>query len=410
MDEVTCAEVNDEFIEFQQFLPAYVSKKIQSDDAWIDLMPKEAFPDGAGKTYTYPVFGRGHVVGDTFATFDKIGANACDRPKQTVKFGSTTKDVTVREYSQQTELLCISNLQFYWRVNEQLKNTIDQLASITRLTWSQEYQNAYVGELGHIVLADADRTEGGVATDMDPMGNFPATTPTSPLTWGVLEYIRRKLILRYGREGTAGFDNDNRPVFYLFTDTGTQQDLKLQDPNFRDDVRWAYTQKGDDAPTIKGTGLNQKIAYRGFKFTDVDFPPRYSFSGGDYTQIFPYVTVVGTNGDEWELATGYEGADYQLSVIYMTNAMRHLVVKPSAFPTSGYKYDAAQNYAGDMLWKLQATDRECNPNGDKGWWQLNYLWGAQDLRMDDLGYGVLHKVCAAPNDVYACAQNSPSGS
>lgn len=403
MNTITCSQVNDEFIEFQQFLPSYVSKKIQYDDAWISLIPKEPFPDGAGKTYTYPIFGRGHAVGDSFANFTEIGANACDRPVQVVKFGSTTNSVTVREYSQQTELLCLDNLKYYWMVDQQLKNTVDQLANLARLTWSQEYQRAYVSLLGHVILAGPDRTEGTGAA-------FPATLPTSPLTWGILEYVRRKLILRYGREGVAGFDNDNRPVFYLFTDTGTQQDLKLQDPNFRDDVNWAYSTKGDEAPTIHGTGMNQKIAYRGFKFTDVDFPPRYRFSVGAYTQIFPYTTVVGTNGDEWNVSTAYERADVQMSIIYMTNAMKHLVVKPSAFPTSGYKYSAPNNYAGDMLWRMEAVTQGCNPNGDKGWWQLNYLWGAQDLRMDDLGYGILHKVCAAPDDSYACARNSPSGS
>jgi hypothetical protein len=400
---LSCDQVNDEFILFSQLLPSFVSKQIQSDDFYIRSIVKGEWRDGAGQTYSYPIFGRGVVVGDTFAPFQPITAepgNTCDRPTQTIQFGSKNGSVTPRQYSQQTELLCLTNLKYDWMVDEQLSNTVKQMAAISKFTWSQEYQNQYIALSNHIVIAGATATIGS-------NGTFPATTPTTPLTWGLLEWVYQRLIIRYGREGQAGFDPDDRPIFHLVGDTNTFQQLKLQDSNVRDDVRWAFaTHEAKGDPLLSTPGISQQFAYRGWKFNTVDFPARYDFVSGAYVQRFPFVTAPGSNGNVWDINPLWENALYTATVAFLTNVMKHLVIKPTNYP-DGYKYAAAQNWAGEFLWKMEAVTQSCNPNGDKGWWQANYAWGPQGLRNDDLSYVLITQRCAPPIDTYACAAPGP---
>ena len=397
MSDLTCAQAADEFIQFSQLLPSFVSKDIQADNFYNSNVVRADWQNGAGKIYSYPIFGRGVVVGDTFAPFTEISneATACDRPTQTVKFGSKNGTVTPRAYSQQTELLCLSNLQYYWELNLQLENTVTQMAAISKFTWSQEYQNVYIGLVQNKVIANADRTV-GTGT------NFPSVAATSPLTWGILGAIYQKLIIRYGRKGQAGFDPDDRPIFNLVGDSNTFDVLKKSSSNTRDDIRWAFaTEKAQGDPLLSTPGIQGRVAWNGWKFNTVDFPARYDIVGGAYVQRFPMATVGGTDGQEWDINPLWEEARYTVTVVFLDNVMKHLVVKPTNFP-AGYKWSAAQNWAGEFLWKEEAITRDCNPNGDKGWWQANYVWGAQALRADDLGYAIMHTRCQPVDDVYTC--------
>ena len=395
----TCAEVNNDFIEFAQLLPSFVTKQIASDNFYNKAIEKADFKDGSGRQYTYPIFGRGVVVGDAFAGFAELGAegSTCDRPVQTIKFGAKNGTVTSRQLSQQTVLLCLTDLLYKWNVADQLQNTLVQMAQISRFTWANEYQNTYIRLSGNKVIANADRTTTAGAT-------FAPVAATKPLTWGILAYIHQKLILRYGGEGHAGKDADERPIFNLVGSSETFQALKLMDSNVRGDMQWAFATDGAGSPLLQTPGISPRIAYHGWKFNTVDQPARYNQGvGGAYVQVFPMLTVAGSNGDSvWEINPAWESADFEATVVFLSNVMKHLVVKPKNF-NAGYTWSAAQNWAGEFTWEMEAKSKVCNPNGDKGWWQANYVWGAQALRTDDLSYVIMHTRCPLPDEAYSCA-------
>lgn len=399
----TCAEVNNDFIEFAQLLPSYVTKEIQADNFYNTAVEKEDFKNEAGRQYTYPIYGRGVVVGDAFANFTEIPAtgSTCDRPTQEIKFGAKNGSVTPRHYSQQTELLCLSDLIYKWDVKDQLQNTLVQMAGISRFTWSQEYQNVYILQSGNKIIANADRTSATGAT-------FPAVAATSTLTWGLLYWIYQKLVRRYGGKGHAGKDGDERPIFNLVGSSETFEALKLQDDNVRADMRWAFATDGAGNPLLSAPGLSARVAYRGWKFNTVDLPPRYNQGeAGAYEQVFPMKTVAGSNGSVvWDISEDWEQAEFEATVVYLSTVMKHLVVRPSNF-NAGYQWSAAQNWAGEFTWNLNAKDKVCNPNGDKGWWQANYVWGAKALRADDLSYVIMHKRCPLPDEIYECGAVAP---
>ena len=398
-------DVNNEFILFSQLLPSFVSKKIQGDDFYIKNIVKADWQDGAGRTWSYPIFQRGVVKGDTFAPFTEIDATGAtstgNRPTQQLSFGSKNGTVTPRQYSQQTDDYCLADLQYDWQIEQQLKNVVTQMAQITRFTWSQEYQNVYISMAGHKVIANSDRTTAYQSL------TFPSVTPTAPLTWGILETVYQDLILKFGREGAAGYDPDDRPIFNVVGDTNTFQQLKLQDPNFRDDIRWAYsTHKAEGDPLLSTPGIQARTAYRGWKFNIVDFPARYDFVNGAYVQRFPYITENATTAHAWEISPLFKEAAYTATVVFLDNVMKHLVVKPTNFP-DGFKWGAQQNFAGEFLWALDARNKVTNPNADKGWWQANYVWGPQGLRNDDLAYAIMHNRCQPADDIYACTPPAP---
>ena len=393
----TCAEVNNDFIEFAQLLPSFVTKQIAADNFYNKSIEKADFKDGSGRQYTYPIFGRGVVVGDAFAGFTELGeGSTCDRPVQVIKFGAKNGTVTPRHYSQQTELLCLTDLLYKWNVADQLQNTLVQMANISRFTWAQEYQNVYIKLSGNKIVADDDRTTTTGAT-------FAPVAATKPLTWGLLAYIYQKLILRYGGEGHAGKDADERPIFNLVGSSETFQALKMLDSNTRGDMQWAFATDGAGSPLLQTPGISPRIAYHGWKFNTVDQPARFNQGvGGVYVQVFPFVTVAGSNGDVvWDINPAWETADFEATVVFLSNVMKHLVVKPKNF-NAGYTWSAAQNWAGEFTWELEAKTQACNPNGDKGWWQANYVWGAQALRADDLSYVIMHTRCPIPDEAYSC--------
>lgn len=399
---ITCSEVSNEFIEFAQLLPSFVTKEIDSDNFYNKNMVRADFKNESGRAYTFPVYGRGVVVGDAFAPFTEIPAtgSTCDAPLQTIKFGSKNGTVTPRHTSLGTDLICLSDLLYVWNRADQLQNTLVQMAGIARFTWSQEYQNVFIEKSGNKIIANVDRDTSATAA-------FPAITATSALTWGLLAYIYHKLIVRYGGTGQAGKDGDERPIFHLVTSAETSQALKMQNTNMRDDMRWAFATDGKGSPLLAAPGLHN-VAYHGWKFNIVELPPRYEQDGaGVYVQIFPFETEPGSGGTEvWEISSAWEEAPFEASVVFLNTAMKHLVVKPTNF-SSGYQWAAAQNWAGEFTWNMEAITQACNRNGDKGWWQSNMKWGAQELRTDDLSYVVMHKRCPLPDEAYDCALTAP---
>lgn len=389
-----CDIINDIFIEFQQLVPSEVSKQITYSDFYIKNVPRRPWLDKAGREYSYPVFQRSGLP-ETFLPFEKITeGTACDPNSVEVPdFASTNKTVTLYNAAVNTRDICLSELQYDWQIESQLANVVQNLAHATVFTWSQELQNRYIAECGNKIINDA----GGFNTRDN---TWLPVVPTGPLNWNMLDAIYQDLRYIAQPDDACGIDEDSRMVFQLVGEYEQFQQLKMMDSNFRDDLR--AQRDGNVGPNelLGGLGITSSKTYRGWKFETVQFAPRYDFINGAWVQRYPYKHVNKTNGVGLEVDERYKNAGYTDVVVFVKNVFHHLVPRPMNLPR-GYNYSIDQDWTGEFRWRMLPIDKQCNPDGNKGWWRAVFNYGPQSLR-EDLGYTIRVQRCGYGAPAFTC--------
>ena len=384
-----CEAIADIFIQFSQLVPSEVSKTITFSDFYIKNVPRSAWRDGAGNEYSYPVYQRSGLP-DTFQPFEDITtietSGDCYPPAVEVPdFASETLVVTLKQSATNTRDICLARLQNDFDIESQLANSVQQLRNATVFTWAQELQNRYIATVDNKVIYDTN----GFTSDT----TWLPVQAAYPLDWAILEKVYEELRYIAQPEDAAGIDEDGRMVFQLVGEFESFQNLKLQDSNFRDDLRFQNASDKGPNELVSAPGISSGKSYRGFKFETVQFAPRYDFVNGAYVQRYPYkqqATDSG-NGTKLEVDPRYKNAAYTDIAVFIKNVFHHLVPKPKNLPY-GYNYSLAQDWTGEFRWRMLPIDKECNPDGNKGFWRAVYSYGPQILR-PDLGFVIRVQRC-----------------
>ena len=398
---MACATLNDLFINFDQLLPGEIYKLITdpnfSVDVWVNNVKRMPWQDGAGHTITYPRYERAYINGDiNFQEWlaDEAGLGNVPTAEVT-SFPSSNVSVTLKRFGVLGPEIYLPDLQLKPFIADQLKNTTLQLAAISKQIWSLTLQREYSNLSGNKIVVNPDLDSGTSA--------FPVVDPTSPLTWGVLEelYVRLTQVGGYTPYAT---DDDGAPIFLLFAERETLQNLRNQ-TQFENQTRFAQMGSGIAGNVLLGTpGLTNGVALRGFKMQTLAFPRHYNIVGGAWVEVNPFATETVLHPTAYGVSTDYKTAAFTESYIFISNAMTHVVPKPAQLP-EGYSYSFAQDWVGTFQWKQDAITRDCNPFGDKGFHTAKYVYGARPDR-PDLMFVLRHARCKRVLDLVECGSAS----
>lgn len=402
---MSCATIENLFIEHAGLIRNDVAKSIQQTDFYINSLPKEQWLDGQGYQYQYPVYERAlpssQVTWEAMATLNETpnsqnnlpDTGACSLTGQKIdSFPITLRSVTLKKAALNSPDICLDDLRFQWQIMDQIKNVTRVLSENSKHVWANAYQDEYIEACGNKMIATTDLPTADAWDDVK-------VAPTSKLTWGVLEYIHELLDYAGGSLNPTTRDADGTPVYAVVGDRYVFSDLKRQDSNTRDDFHYGAPEQMLNGPSLKGI-------YRGFQFNTVQFAPRYDLVDGEWVRRYPYDPadptsyLNATRGKKFEVGNLYKNAAFTDTVIFLKDVMNILVPRPSG-SYGKMTYNPSTSWAGEFNWR-NIPDRTCNIDGNKGFFRALFAYGAQVVR-PDLGFVVRHLRCDRGLDLLACS-------
>ncbi len=395
-----------------------IYRKTLNTSPWLKLVKQGAWPDEMGDQLTVLTYERSlpantlsweDVVanGSNGGGGDAEGSGTCLPPVQTINFAQTARQYKLSQTALESPPLCVNDLRFPFRRQEQLRMMFDILAENTSYAWQDRYRNEYFRNCGHKMVAYGNSGTGtylpeNTTITVDPNTTagistlFPASAgasilPSSYLTQGILDRIYMKLI----RDGAGNnpLDRANgRPQFGLICSPETSDRLIRSDADQRDDFRYSTRVSELLAP------LGIERPYRGFFHMVDDFAPRYTTTvvGGNTVlqRVLPYSSTAATYGNKFDINPDYENAEYEVSFVFHMDVIEALIPKPITSPGGNTKFDPV-SYRGDFKWK-NIPHPTHNPDGTIGFFRGVLSSGTKPIR-PEWGYAVLHLRC--PNDL-----------
>lgn len=404
---MSCPTLENLFIDHAMLVRNDTVKSIQDSDFYIKTLAKEPWLDGNGYQYSYPIYERSIITkavtdSDFFvaaATLNTTPATdnnlpdtgACNVPGYNIEsFGLTTRTVSLKKAAVNSPDICLDDLKFQWQVMDQIKNTTRVMAENAKWVWSNTYQDEYSAACANKITAGV----AGIGTTFDA-----STPPTSKLTFGLLEEVHQELGYNGGSINPSARVEDSTPVYTAVGSTYTFNDLKKVSQNQRNDFLYASAGGGAMQGVNFEVGLGGKV-YNGYKFTAVQFPPRFNILTGAYVRQYPYVASNATRGKKWEVADAYKNASYEDTAIYHADVLKVLVPKPGV-AMGGMSYQQSYSWAGEFVWR-NIPDRTCNIDGNIGFFRALFAYGIK-LERPDLGYVIRHLRCDRDLDLAACS-------
>ena len=395
----TCEAINDNFQRETGRIALGTHRLGLFKDPYLRFVTQSAFPDNMGKTITNTIAQRTVATGSGWEEIGVTGEsgqdNSCLAPVKKVGYAFDQKTFSLRHQAIESDWICLEDVRTSAFPIDDVNNYIKILADNVNKEWIERYDNDYYAAVTKVSV------EPGLAESTgSSFGSLP--NPTSVLTVGVLRELYDRLYQNNAGDDGDAVTDDGSPVFNVFAERATIENLIKLNEDVRQDIRWS--DRVNDLLGANGSSLLPKKAYGGFVFHSRPFPKRFNDDGaGGYTEVAPYVATSGaTKGTKFIINPAYKAAKYTSTVIFHPKAVEWLVPNPN-LKVGKLVYDA-QNYRGDFRW-INEYDKNCNPDKNSGYWRAKMACAAKQI-FPEFGFYLIHLRCSLANDLVAC----PSGS
>ena len=411
-----------------------IYRKTVDTSPWLKLVKQDAWPDEMGDTVSVLVYERslpydasgpkinwsdltqnGGAYGGTLS-YNGTGNAAASSDSfpasgGTIEFGQTLRTYGLQHAALESPNISLNDLRFPVKRKEQLSNIMQIMTESTTDVWIQRYRDQYVDQAENKLLAttatdttgltNADTAITGTirtlktgnntranvspaAADSSFAHTTAANTGVTQLTQTILDRVYMDL-LRNGA-GANAYDRANgAPVFLAIMSPETSDSLIRANADIRQDFRWSERVSELLAP------LGVQRSYRNFHHLVDAFAPRYSWSGGAFTRVYPFIKVANDLGNarqgfKYELNTSYLNAAWEDTIIFVPDVFTSLVPKPLSIG-QGMEFNA-QNYRGEFTWR-NILDRANNPDGTLGYFRAVFSNGGKPI-FPHQGYVIRH--------------------
>jgi hypothetical protein len=400
----SCESISDQFQRETGRIALGTHRLGLYKDPYLRFVTQSAFPDGMGAVVKNTIAQRTVATGSGWEDVGVTGGtgadptndNSCLPPVKKVGYAFDQKEFRLRHQAIESDWICLEDVRTSAFPVDDVNNYIKILADNVNVEWIKRYDDDYLAYSTKVSvepgLAESNSTSGFTSA-------LPA--PTSVMTLGVLREIYDRLYQdNAGDDGDAVTD-DGSPVFNVFAERATIENLIKLNDDVRDDIRWS--DRVNDLLGPNGSSLLPKKAYGGYVFHSRPFPKRFNDNGsGGYTEVPPYIAASGAvKGTKYIVNPAYKAAKYTTTVIFHPKAMEWLVPNPN-LKVGKLVYDA-QNYRGDFRW-ISEYDKVCNPDKNSGYWRAKMACAVKQI-FPQWGYYILHLRCNLASDLVAC----PSG-
>jgi hypothetical protein len=403
-----CTNIENLLITESGRIGADIYRKTLNTSPWTTLVKQEAWPDEMGTTVNVLIYERTLPASGGSITFSDVayngvgtqvigatpsgsntGPGTCAVAGNDLGFAQTLRTYNLQQAAINSPDICLNDLRFPVRRQEQLRNIMAVLSENTQYAWENRYRDEYVRLANYNV--NANQTE-LLAASGQVKGSFSTSNlPTSRLTQGILRYFYSRLIRDGAAQNAYGKEN-GAPVFLLITSPEASDDLIKLNADIRQDLRYAKPSE-----LIQPLGVER--SYAGFYHLVDTMTPRYDFVGGAFVRRNPYATdASASKGTRFIPNPAYYTAEYEDSIIFHPDVFTSLVAKPIG-ATGAMAFDP-QSYRGDFRWR-NIPSRDCNPDGTIGFFRAIFSSGSKPVR-PELGVVIRHKRCAADFGLVGC--------
>jgi hypothetical protein len=405
---MACTNIENLLITESGRIGADIYRKTLNTSPWTTLVKQEAWPDEMGTTVNVLIYERTLPASGGSITFTDVayngvgtqvigatpsgsntGPGTCAVAGDNLGFAQTLRTYNLQQAAINSPDICLNDLRFPVRRQEQLRNIMAVMTENTQYAWENRYRDEYVRLANYNV--NANQTE-LLAASGQTKGSFSTSNlPTSRLTQGILRYFYSRLIRDGAGQNAYGKEN-GAPVFLLVTSPEASDDLIKLNADIRQDLRWAKPSE-----LIQPLGVER--SYAGFYHLVDTMTPRYDFVGGAWVRRNPYATdASASKGTRYIPNPAYFTAEYEDSIIFHPDVFTSLVAKPIS-GTGAASFDP-QSYRGDFRWR-NIPSRDCNPDGTIGFFRAIFSSGSKPVR-PELGVVIRHKRCAADFGLVGC--------
>lgn len=390
MPSYTCDTVRDALLRLNGQYDSTIYGKGATYGPWVAGTPRGQWEDGMGISISNTLFERmvpadnGDEWTDSVPS-DNISIDNCNVTPETLHWGQSTRSWRVQRRHLQTEDICFEDLRSSFQYERFMMKLQQNLNFVSNYVWDSRDRNEYI-RLSEHKVTEAE------AIDLDATAFLAANPPTRRLSWGTLEqvydYLDGEGVSDAG--GSVGMGNkQGRPIIDLFTDSNTMRDLMRQDPDLREDFRFAYEGEGVNSPLLQMRGST--FAYNGYRMVQDKNVKRYNIVGGaiQYVQKYLPATQDATVGWRQNQNPAWRYAKYQISVVHIPIVFTQRVMATKG-PMEGMPFGAV-NWMGNFDF-LVIRDKKCNPKGNKGFFDANF-GSASEPGLTHLGFAIAHLNC-----------------
>ena len=401
----TCESISDQFQRETGRIALGTHRLGLYKDPYLRFVTQSAFPDNMGAIVKNTIAQRTVAVGSGWEDVGITGqlgeTNSCLAPVKTVSYAFDQKEFKLRHQAIESDWICLEDVRTSAFPIDDVNNYIKILADNVNKEWIERYDNDY------LAFSTKVSVEPGLTESSSTSGFTSALpAPTSVMTIGVLREIYDRLYQdNAGDDGDAVTD-DGSPVFNVFAERATIENLIKLNNEVREDIRWS--DRVNDLLGANGSSLLPRKSYGGFVFHSRPFPKRFNDNGsGGFTEVPPYVSGgASVNGkSKYIINPAYKAAKYTTTVVFHPKAMEWLVPNPN-LKVGKLVYDA-QNYRGDFRW-INEYDKNCNPDKNSGYWRAKMACAVKQI-FPQWGYYILHLRCNLASDLVTCPTGSGYG-
>lgn len=373
----------------------------------VDLMmqTRGSWQDGMGVVVSNVTQARNFPL-DAVASRTAIAASnagnidACTPPIVTLKDGQIVQPYSLNHLNIQTLDYCIKDIRYDWQFERVMAARRQQLGEITSWVWADWFTKDYVDIAGHnLTLQTTGYWDNGTN------GYSTSKPPNAGLSTGVLEDISLQMF-NDGDE-PLGYDLDTQePINGLIIGKSTADMLFRTNPDLLTSLRYAWMGKEGDSPNLPSGQARKRKTFAGWAFYYDPYPRRFNLVNGAYVQIQPWVNTTASQGTQDIANVAYKFSQYEEVIPFHKSNYRSLAFNTMGNPSPGWKFDPV-NYYGEFQC-LNIPSKECNPRGEKVFWDAVFIDAPEPLNPNGVGFSILVKNCGYDVTGNACTATSSS--
>ena len=268
-------------------------------DPWLNLIPRDVWPIGAGLLRSSFEIGRSEPasVEETWATIvvqGVGGVGSCAKSFTDTYVGELERTYAPEQFWLRGPVICQSELTLHWNSADFWTKYFMRLEQRNTRSIVNRLQNIY-GSYVPKVWADANgavQYAAGVTATQPPGAALDMTgvsIPACGLTQDLLDSQVSSLILSGATaEDTDGWITNmgSGPTFPLLIGVDASNQIALNNPELREDIRQAFMGAGEGAMVLQRLGATRVI--KNYRHTITATPPRWSIVGQNLARVSPW--------------------------------------------------------------------------------------------------------------------------
>jgi hypothetical protein len=355
-------------------------------DPFVSMFPKQEYDLEEGRVPT--VITSTHELPTAYpfnltkvSLSNGAGDPACDVPATIVKSGHKTRSFQLEQQAFQSEVICLTDLQFKFQAVQQVNNKergLSEFATVFMSDWHR------VQNIGMINRKASTTGATSISEKSDALYDFSTLAlPTFELNWVHLNALY-DMSIRLGAGEFAVGQAMGAPTFALTLGPGYKRAL-FQD---EEDVRETINFSNDSKLNFAARGIT--MAVNGFAPNVDEFPMRFAADG--VTPIYPTTNENQTVGTGNEFNPDYRTVENGGLAVYevvtiLPRSVYEVHVRPVGPTNFGQEKFSATNYSGSVNW-INNKDMDKNPLGNKGFYRIDFQMAAKPI-YPELGYSIL---------------------